>query len=123
MKMVKVLSTLFALICIPILDLNKFPFFICYNRQAAFYWRYIYMQKFITGLLVVCLIVVLYLGQSHWNQQLKASAKSEPIKQESTSKEIEASSDPDGEVLNSGQQSKDQEDEVSDTEQQNKNQE
>ncbi|EKN66462.1 hypothetical protein BABA_15172 [Neobacillus bataviensis LMG 21833] len=33
------------------------------------------MQKILTALLAVVFIIVLYLGQSHWNQQLEASAK------------------------------------------------
>ena len=42
------------------------------------------MKIFLTGLLGVGFIVVLFLGQSHWNQQLQASAKGKPIIQAST---------------------------------------
>ena len=43
------------------------------------------MKIFLTSLLAVVFLVVLYLGQSHWNQQLQASAKNKPINQDSTS--------------------------------------
>jgi hypothetical protein len=43
------------------------------------------MKIFLTSLLGVGFLVVLYLGQSHWNQQLQASAKNKPIHQASTS--------------------------------------
>ncbi|MEH6955585.1 SGNH/GDSL hydrolase family protein [Neobacillus drentensis] len=43
------------------------------------------MKIFLTSLLGVGFLVVLYLGQSHWNQQLQASAKSKPDHQSSTS--------------------------------------
>ncbi|ETI69174.1 SGNH/GDSL hydrolase family protein [Neobacillus vireti] len=36
------------------------------------------MAKFLTALLGIVFLVVLYLGQSHWNQQMTASAKSKP---------------------------------------------
>ncbi|CAH2716761.1 hypothetical protein BACCIP111895_03949 [Neobacillus rhizosphaerae] len=36
------------------------------------------MKKLLTLLLGVAFIIVLYLGQSHWNQQLGASAKNKP---------------------------------------------
>ncbi|PGY12657.1 SGNH/GDSL hydrolase family protein [Bacillus sp. AFS031507] len=44
------------------------------------------MLKFLTALLAVGFLITLYLGQSHWNQERLASAKSKPVHQASTSK-------------------------------------
>ncbi|MGF6953411.1 lysophospholipase L1-like esterase [Neobacillus sp. B4I6] len=43
------------------------------------------MLKFLTALLAVGFLITLYLGQSHWNQERQASAKSKPVHQSSTS--------------------------------------
>ncbi|MBT2723997.1 hypothetical protein [Bacillus sp. ISL-46] len=44
------------------------------------------MQKFLTALLGIGFLIVLYLGQTHWNQEQQASAKSKPINQSSKTK-------------------------------------
>ncbi|MFP5108573.1 SGNH/GDSL hydrolase family protein [Neobacillus sp. C211] len=44
------------------------------------------MLKFLTALLAVGFLITLYLGQSHWDQERQATAKSKPFHQSSTSK-------------------------------------
>ena len=56
-----------------------------------------FMKVFLTALLGVGLIIVLFLGQSHWNQQLQASAKSKPNNQ--TAKLDEQNTDKNQELL------------------------
>ncbi|MBT2701007.1 hypothetical protein J7E79_27315 [Bacillus sp. ISL-40] len=56
------------------------------------------MQKFLTALLAVGFLITLYLGQSHWNQERQATAKSKPFHQSSTSK-IDAQNPEEQELL------------------------